>query len=114
MCAKDSTTTTVFLYFPQVGALCITSNGKIKRFDGDLTFVGRVLADLPVDIRIGKLMILGYVFGLLEECIIIGMCCDVLWYVCMWCVWVCVCERCVCMRVCVCSHGPVCVCVCVT
>ena len=55
-----------------MGALCITSHGKTNRFDGDLTFVGRVLADLPVDIRIGKLMIMGYVFGLLDECIIIG------------------------------------------
>ncbi|KAK7104950.1 ATP-dependent RNA helicase TDRD9-like [Littorina saxatilis] len=60
------------LSLKQVGALCITSDGKVKRFDGDLTFVGRVLADLPVDIRVGKLMILGYVFGLLDECIIIG------------------------------------------
>ncbi|XP_076442541.1 ATP-dependent RNA helicase TDRD9-like [Babylonia areolata] len=60
------------LSLKQVGALCVTSGGKVKRFDGDLTFVGRVLADLPVDIRVGKLMILGYVFGLLEECIIIG------------------------------------------
>ncbi|KAL8608263.1 hypothetical protein ACOMHN_042130 [Nucella lapillus] len=60
------------LSLKQVGALCITSGGKIKRFDGDLTFVGRVMAELPVDIRIAKLMILGYVFGLLDECIIIG------------------------------------------
>lgn len=61
-----------FVWWFQVGALCITSHGKTNRFDGDLTFVGRVMADLPVDIRIGKLMIMGYVFGLLDECIIIG------------------------------------------
>ncbi|KAK7505535.1 hypothetical protein BaRGS_00003280 [Batillaria attramentaria] len=60
------------LSLKEVGALCTTSHGVVDRFDGDLTFVGRVLADLPVDIRIGKLMILGYVFGLLEECLIIG------------------------------------------
>lgn len=60
------------LELKQVGALCITSNGVVKRFDGDLTFVGRVLADLPVDIHLGKLMVLGYVFGLLEETIIIA------------------------------------------
>jgi HrpA-like RNA helicase len=46
--------------------------GAKNPHDGDLTFVGRVLAELPVDIRIGKLLVLGHVFGLLEECLIIG------------------------------------------
>ena len=41
-------------------------------YDGDLTFVGRVLAELPVDVRIGKLLLLGYAFGCLEECLVIG------------------------------------------
>lgn len=41
-------------------------------YDGNLTFVGHVLASLPVDIRIGKLLVLGHVFGVLEECLIIG------------------------------------------
>ena len=40
--------------------------------DGDLTFVGRVLAEMPVDTRVGKLLMLGHVFGLLEECLIVG------------------------------------------
>ena len=34
--------------------------------------MGRVLAALPIDIKIGKLILLGHVFGLLEECLIIG------------------------------------------
>lgn len=45
---------------------------KINPYDGDLTFVGRVLGNLPVDVHIGKLLVLGYAFGLLEECLIIG------------------------------------------
>lgn len=41
--------------------------------DGELTFLGNVLGKLPVDIRLGKLMVLGYVFGVLEETIVISM-----------------------------------------
>ena len=52
--------------------MCTPANDHHNRHDGELTFVGRVMAELPVDIRIGKLIILGYVFGLLEECLIIG------------------------------------------
>ncbi|XP_026705570.1 ATP-dependent RNA helicase TDRD9 isoform X3 [Athene cunicularia] len=40
--------------------------------DGELTFLGRVLAQLPVDLHLGKLIVLGHVFGCLEECIIIA------------------------------------------
>ena len=40
--------------------------------DGDLTFVGKVLASLPVDVCVGKLLCLGYVFRCLKECCIIG------------------------------------------
>ncbi len=40
--------------------------------DGALTFLGLVLAQLPVDIHLGKLMLLGHAFGMLEETIIIA------------------------------------------
>ena len=57
----------------QVGALSTKMRGGfINPHDGDLTFVGRVLGSLPVGVHIGKLLVLGYVFGCLEECIIIG------------------------------------------
>lgn len=55
----------------QMGALSVCS-GSTKRFDGDLTFMGRVVAHLPVNLHFGKLIVLGHVFGCLEECIIIG------------------------------------------
>ena len=55
-----------------MGALSSTVSGLCNPHDGDLTFLGRVLAQLPVDIRIGKLILMGHVFGLLDECVIIG------------------------------------------
>jgi len=58
----------------------VQTNSQME-FDGELTFLGRVLAHLPVDLQLGKLIVLGHVFGCLEECLIIGI---------MMCVCVCV------------------------
>ncbi|GFW11949.1 ATP-dependent RNA helicase TDRD9 [Trichonephila clavipes] len=52
-------------------ALALTVK-KNNPFDGDLTFVGRVMAHLPLDVKLSKLIIFGYVFHCLEECIIIA------------------------------------------
>ena len=41
-------------------------------YDGELTFLGRVLAELPLDVRLGKLVVLGHAFGCLEECLVIA------------------------------------------
>ncbi|XP_062595523.1 ATP-dependent RNA helicase TDRD9-like [Saccostrea cucullata] len=60
------------LLLKEVGALSTLATGESNRHDGQLTFIGHVLADLPVDIKIGKLLIYGHVFGVLEECLIIG------------------------------------------
>jgi Helicase associated domain (HA2) len=49
-----------------------TVSGQENPHDGDLTFLGSVLAELPVDIRLGKLMMLGHAFDVLEETIIIS------------------------------------------
>jgi len=56
----------------QVGALSSLPSGEVNPHDGSLTFLGRVLSQLPVDIRLGKLMLLGHVFGVLEETVIIS------------------------------------------
>jgi len=59
----------------QVGALSSVSSDEVNEVnphDGNLTFLGHVLSSLPVDIRLGKLMLLGHVFGVLEETIIIS------------------------------------------
>ena len=47
-------------------------DGLINPYDGDLTFVGHVMASLPVDVKVTKLFMLGHVFGCLEECLVIG------------------------------------------
>ncbi|ESP02791.1 hypothetical protein LOTGIDRAFT_110746, partial [Lottia gigantea] len=60
------------LNLKEVGALATGLRGSNVKHDGDLTYIGRILADLPLDIRIGKLLVLGHVFCLLEECLIIG------------------------------------------
>ena len=58
----------------QMGALSVSSDGSDQKcFDGELTFLGRVLAHLPLDLHLGKLIVLGHAFGCLEECLIIGL-----------------------------------------
>lgn len=54
------------------GALLRTKNGKFEDRDGDLTFIGRLMSSLPIDLRSSKLIILGYCFGIMTECIIIA------------------------------------------
>ncbi|XP_071601524.1 ATP-dependent RNA helicase TDRD9 isoform X2 [Heliangelus exortis] len=59
------------LQLKELGALtnCVQ---KDDPHDGELTFLGRVLTHLPVDLHLGKLIVLGHVFGCLEECLIIA------------------------------------------
>ncbi|XP_065603258.1 ATP-dependent RNA helicase TDRD9 [Cyrtonyx montezumae] len=59
------------LHLKELGAL--TACGQAENpHDGELTFLGRVLVCLPVDLHLGKLIVLGHVFGCLEECLIIA------------------------------------------
>lgn len=60
------------LTLKEVGALYTTVNGVYTIQDGDLTFIGRVMAALPLDIRLSRLIMLGYMYSCLEESIIIG------------------------------------------
>ncbi|XP_074725041.1 ATP-dependent RNA helicase TDRD9 [Strix uralensis] len=55
----------------ELGALTTCVQGDDPH-DGELTFLGRVLVQLPVDLHLGKLIVLGHVFGCLEECLIIA------------------------------------------
>lgn len=57
----------------EMGALLRTKDGEFLDRDGDLTFVGRMMSRLPIDLRSSKLIILGYCFGILDECVTIGM-----------------------------------------
>jgi ATP-dependent RNA helicase TDRD9 len=60
------------LILKEMGALLRTCNGQLISLDGDLTFIGRVMAALPIDILSSRLIIFGYIFSLLEDCMIIG------------------------------------------
>uniref|UniRef100_UPI0037E94C75 ATP-dependent RNA helicase TDRD9 n=1 Tax=Semicossyphus pulcher TaxID=241346 RepID=UPI0037E94C75 len=60
------------LQLKELGALSTKSDGRGQNEDGDLTFLGYVLAHLPVDLYLGKLIVMGHVFGCLEECLIIA------------------------------------------
>ncbi len=62
------------LLLKQVGALTLKcKNSKaMNAQDGDLTYVGRIMANLPIDVRLSKLILLGHTFGKLKEAIIIA------------------------------------------
>lgn len=61
------------LVLKEIGALLKTCNGEANDMDGDISFIGRIMANLPIDIKIAKFIILGYCFSILDECIVIGM-----------------------------------------
>ncbi|NWW73500.1 TDRD9 helicase, partial [Climacteris rufus] len=56
----------------ELGALTTCVQTEENLHDGELTFLGRVLTELPVDLHLGKLIVLGHAFGCLEECLIIA------------------------------------------
>ncbi|KAM6073675.1 ATP-dependent RNA helicase TDRD9 isoform 5-T7 [Chlamydotis macqueenii] len=60
------------LQLKELGALTTHVQTEENPYDGELTFLGRVLVQLPVDLHLGKLIVLGHVFGCLEECLIIA------------------------------------------
>lgn len=55
-----------------MGALKKTLNDEWCASDGDLTYLGRIMAKLPIDVRSSKLIVLGHIYGCLEESIIMG------------------------------------------
>ncbi|XP_056401543.1 ATP-dependent RNA helicase TDRD9 isoform X2 [Hyla sarda] len=60
------------LLLKEIGALAVSGKEEQNPYDGELTYLGRVLAQLPVDLQLGKLIVLGHVFGCLDECLIIA------------------------------------------
>lgn len=60
------------LILKEIGALLKTCNGEMSSMDGDISFIGRIMANLPIDVKIAKFIILGYCFSILDECIVIG------------------------------------------
>lgn len=60
------------LTLKESGAMLKTVNQKYEQLDGDLTFMGRFMSELPVDIKMARFILLGYAFSIMEECIIIA------------------------------------------
>ncbi|XP_062350742.1 ATP-dependent RNA helicase TDRD9 [Cinclus cinclus] len=60
------------VHLKELGALTTCVQAEENLHDGELTFLGMVLTHLPVDLHLGKLIVLGHVFGCLEECLIIA------------------------------------------
>ena len=44
---------------------------EIRPFDGDLTFVGKLMVALPIDIELSRLIALGHAFSLVYEAVVI-------------------------------------------
>lgn len=61
------------LSLKELGALLLTLRDEgFSSIDGDLTYLGRVMSNLPIDVRSTRLIIFGYCFGVLEESLIMG------------------------------------------
>lgn len=63
---------TAILILKEVGALLRLNNGRFEYEDGEITYIGRIMEALPLDVRVSKFIILGYAFSILDDCIKIG------------------------------------------
>ncbi|VEN34109.1 unnamed protein product [Callosobruchus maculatus] len=61
----------------EIGGLLQTCRGTYTASDGDITFLGTVMANLPLDVRLSKLILLGYLFSCLDEAIIMAAGCSI-------------------------------------
>ncbi|KAJ0173644.1 hypothetical protein K1T71_010793 [Dendrolimus kikuchii] len=60
------------LVLKEVGALKNTLEGEWSSSDGDITYLGRIMAKLPLDVKVSKLILLGYIYGCLDESVIMA------------------------------------------
>ncbi|XP_063226308.1 probable ATP-dependent RNA helicase spindle-E [Bacillus rossius redtenbacheri] len=60
------------LLLKETGALLLEHDGELDPEDGQITFIGRVMARLPLDIKVSRMIILGFLYSVLDECIIMG------------------------------------------
>ncbi|KAL1512681.1 hypothetical protein ABEB36_002237 [Hypothenemus hampei] len=56
----------------EIGALLKTCRGQFVNSDGDITYLGQVMATLPIDVRLSKMIVLGNLYSCLEETLIIA------------------------------------------
>lgn len=60
------------LSLKEVGGLSRLIDGVFVEDDGDITFLGKLMALLPLDVHLTKMVAFGYVFSVLDESIIIA------------------------------------------
>eukprot|EP00095_Tigriopus_kingsejongensis_P001771 maker-scaffold339_size202159-snap-gene-1.20 protein:Tk01771 transcript:maker-scaffold339_size202159-snap-gene-1.20-mRNA-1 annotation:"atp-dependent rna helicase tdrd9" len=60
------------MHLKVIGAVHTTFRGVPIMDDGDLTPLGEIIAGLPVDVRLGKFIVFGQLFNVLEEAVIIA------------------------------------------
>ena len=60
------------LVLKEIGALLHFNKGVFEKDDGEMTFIGRIMAVMPLSVRLTKLIVIGYFFSIMEECIIIS------------------------------------------
>lgn len=61
------------LHLKELGGLLRNDEqGNFQYDDGALTFIGRIMDGLPIDVSIAKFIVVGYQLGVLREAIVIG------------------------------------------
>ncbi|XP_017772489.1 PREDICTED: probable ATP-dependent RNA helicase spindle-E [Nicrophorus vespilloides] len=65
------------LNLKETGALLMKCRGEFVKDDGDLTFLGTIMRNLPIDIKLSKMICLGLIYCCYEDCIIIAAGCTV-------------------------------------
>lgn len=67
------TVANTILTLKELGALQLTVGDKgYSPIDGDLTYLGYLMSNLPIDVRSARLIAFGFCYGVLRECIIMG------------------------------------------
>ncbi|KAH1007345.1 hypothetical protein HUJ04_004591 [Dendroctonus ponderosae] len=64
-------------HLKEIGAMLRTCRGISSTSDGDITFMGQLMASLPVDVHLSKLIILGQLFSCLDETVVIAAGCSI-------------------------------------
>lgn len=61
------------LVLKELGGMQVFNNfDKFNLNDGDLTYVGNIMAALPIDVRLSKLIVMGYIFSVFDDILMIA------------------------------------------
>lgn len=59
------------LLLKEIGGL-VNKPGEMQTLDGEISDLGRIMANLPISVQLSKLVMMGYVFNILRDCIVIA------------------------------------------